>query len=442
MNRIQRIILVTNGFPYGKVEKSFIMPELRELKKKYKVIIISNPTESFMEDKENYTMLDDEIEIYAIKCNMSFKEKIKFGICGILKIDFFYEVLDILKSQEKIIDRIHGAIIFSGHAEYFYYKMKKLHSLKSKKGDLFYTFWNNAYPLALVRHKKELGNPLIISRIHGADLYNEVTKGGYQPFKNLMGHRLDAIIFASSYGLKYFENNWGYSNKLQYFPLGVEYKGKTAQYDFDTFTIVSCSNIIETKRIDLIIEGLSGIDIGKSYYKKIRWVHMGDGPKRSNVEKMAKGRLSKIKNLSYEFKGFCTNDEVRNFYLQNSVNCFITTSQTEGGNPVSIQEAMSAGIPIIGTKVGGITEMIDEGINGYLLSAMSSPGQVTEAIQKMVEMPLEELKKMGENSYILWNKWFNSYKTNKKFLEFIEHNLGCSGEVRDDFDCHNLENYQ
>lgn len=238
-----------------------------------------------------------------------------------------------------------------------------------------------------------------------------------------MARKLNAIIFVSRYGLKYFESNWGHLNKLIYVPLGVEYKGRTARNDSDIFTIVSCSNVIETKRIDLIIEGLRGVDITKSCYKKVHWVHLGDGPKSSAVEKMAKERLTKIKNLSYEFKGFCPNDEVRNFYLQNSIKCFITTSQTEGGNPVSIQEAMSAGVPIIGTRVGGITEMIDENKNGFLLPSTPSPEQVTEAIQKLIEMPVEEIEKRGENSYILWDKRFNFQKTNKKFLEFIENDL-------------------
>ena len=62
---------------------------------------------------------------------------------------------------------------------------------------------------------------------------------------------------------------------------------------------------------------------------------------------------------------------------------FITTSSTEG-LPVSIQEAMAAGIPIIGTNVGGIPEMIDG--NGVLLSANPSNKEVAEAILRIYYM--------------------------------------------------------
>jgi len=45
-------------------------------------------------------------------------------------------------------------------------------------------------------------------------------------------------------------------------------------------------------------------------------------------------------------------NDVLNYYASNPVDVFINTSSSEG-LPVSIMEAMSFGIPVIATNVGG-----------------------------------------------------------------------------------------
>ena len=49
------------------------------------------------------------------------------------------------------------------------------------------------------------------------------------------------------------------------------------------YTIVSCSNLIPLKRIDLIIHALSIVNTGK----EIEWKHFGDGILRHELEKLA-----------------------------------------------------------------------------------------------------------------------------------------------------------
>ena len=60
---MKRLVLITDVFPFGKGEKSFIMPELIFLKNEYKVTILSRAPMYVCEDKSNYTILDDDIEL-------------------------------------------------------------------------------------------------------------------------------------------------------------------------------------------------------------------------------------------------------------------------------------------------------------------------------------------------------------------------------------------
>ena len=105
------------------------------------------------------------------------------------------------------------------------------------------------------------------------------------------------------------------------------------------------------------------------------------------------------------------------FYADNEVLCFITTSETEGGAPVSIQEAMAYGIPIIGTDVGGITEMIQG--NGILLKANPTPGEIRNAIEYIMQNP-DIRKRMCDASVKIWSEEYCAEKNVQRFVNFIK----------------------
>ena len=81
--------------------------------------------------------------------------------------------------------------------------------------------------------------------------------------------------------------------------------------------------------------------------------------------------------------------------LLNLADAYILPSYNEG-LPISILEAMSYGLPTISTKVGGIPEIIADGVNGYLITS-GDKDAIYASIKKLLDNP-ELAKQMGAKS--------------------------------------------
>jgi len=99
-----------------------------------------------------------------------------------------------------------------------------------------------------------------------------------------------------------------------------------------------------------------------------------------------------------------------------SIDIFILPSYTEG-MPTSIMEAMSYGVPVISTNVGGIPEQITDGYNGILCT----PGDINalkEGIFALQDCSVRE-KYVSRSFDILKNK-FRKEKSINMFINIIE----------------------
>ena len=101
-------------------------------------------------------------------------------------------------------------------------------------------------------------------------------------------------------------------------------------------------------------------------------------------------------------------NNVGDYLLQ--ADAFCLTSHFEG-LPISLIEAMSAGVTPISTPVGGVLDVISDGITGYLSKDMSVEGYV-EAIKKFIKSPID--KDVIENYYK------NNYSIEKCADSYVE----------------------
>ncbi len=400
------LFFFTSEYPYGKKE-AFIENEALFLAKYFdKVVVITNtkkrkhrpiPKNFFVE------YLDYELPSKFLYINSLFKKH-------------FWKELYSIKSRYslKITPIIIKTMLASLSKRYSF--QKKIESIYDKYIEpnskvWFYSYWANDISLSISFFATKKNIPAI-TRAHGWDVYFEVNYAQYLPFRELLFSNLSKIFFISNVGKSYYEKLLPkYKNKYEVSYLGVFHFGKSSPKNFsDYFIIVSCSNIIPIKRIELIIESLSIID-----KFKIKWIHFGDGPLMKSIQQEAYIRLNNKDNITFRFTGEIPNKKIIEFYKDNHVDLFINTSLSEG-IPVSIMEAMSFGIPVIATDVGGTHEIVNQE-NGYLLPSDPSPQIIAQTIKNYFLLPPEEKQLKQKMAYETWNNKFNAEKNYKDFIE-------------------------
>jgi glycosyltransferase involved in cell wall biosynthesis len=79
--------------------------------------------------------------------------------------------------------------------------------------------------------------------------------------------------------------------------------------------------------------------------------------------------------------------------LLHAMDIFALPSLSEG-IPMALLEAMAASRPIVASRVGGIPEIIEDGVEGYLVEPMDVNG-LAERCRQLIEFP-EVARKMSE----------------------------------------------
>src|SRR5690606_27399675 len=125
---------------------------------------------------------------------------------------------------------------------------------------------------------------------------------------------------------------------------------------------------------------------------------IGFGPMENELRELAKNKLGKKSNIQFEFTGRMNNPDLLEFYRKNPANVFINVSESEG-IPVTIMEAMSFGIPVIATDVGGVREIVKSGANGILLQKELAADDLIAAINFFVRLDSREMKAYRSAAY-------------------------------------------
>ena len=149
------------------------------------------------------------------------------------------------------------------------------------------------------------------------------------------------------------------------------------------FVIGSAGRLSQVKDYTLMIE------IAKKTRKKTNNIHFrlaGEGPDRSKIESLITAyQLDDI----FTIEGHV--DDMSSFY--NHIDLYLNTSLHEG-IPMSILEAMAHTCPVVAPRVGGLPEIVDSGVEGFLIRNRDPAKFANKCIQLYQDPALR--KKMAE----------------------------------------------
>ena len=287
---------------------------------------------------------------------------------------------------------------------------KRLTQIKTSTNDIegeitYYSYWLDEGAMAAAFLAQRDG-AFAISRAHGWDVYPVRHPHKYLPYRSYLASSELVVCPISKHGAEALRDQ-GFNN-LDLFYLGTPPPKKAeAKNRQGTKTLVSISSCIELKRVQRIAAIFAVLYQSDSTW---RWNHFGDGPLEAEV----KGWLDRSGVEGYSFHGRQSNETVHQWLSENANNTLFINQSTTEGLPVSMMEAMSVGIPCVGTNVGGVSEIIEDGNNGLLHDDDLSVEAVAHLIQALDE---DRFHAMAENAK---NTWQNKFNAEKNYMAFLK----------------------
>ncbi len=182
--------------------------------------------------------------------------------------------------------------------------------------------------------------------------------------------KADAIIVTSTIAKKDIEQYYKIlSSKIEIIPNYIDtdlFKRKKKKKEEKRICFVA--RLVHRKNLLNLLKSVDGLNV--------KLVIFGNGELREKLKKKTK----EIKSAKIEFRG-----NIPNNLLPEELNkseLFILPSFYEG-NPKTLLEAMSCGLPCVGTNVEGIKEIIKHKENGYLCD--TDANSIRKAILKVLE---------------------------------------------------------
>jgi glycosyltransferase involved in cell wall biosynthesis len=396
------IVIFTSEFPFGQQE-TFLETEITYLSSTFESVTVVPLFKHSKLRGLSYSNVSIATPVNSSRSITLHKLVLLFSVV-FWKV-LFLERRDIGFNIKSFIKAIKQAFVVARMKKY----IEKREDLL--KADLWYFYWgtNSVNVLSFLEKL-----PVVVARYHRYDLYGEDIDGGEPQFlqKRTLA-KLSQAIFISAHGKEYMRskyNEFGY--KLVVSRLGVPFKGMASCSDDKTLRIVSCSNLYVVKRVIKIAEALQKIN---SF--EIEWTHIGDGIPDLRDRLLA--FTEKLPgNVKFNFLGRINNSQIMDYYKSNPIDLFINVSVSEGV-PVSIMEALSFGIPVLATNVGGTGELVNESC-GELIDPYFEISELSQSIRNFYKVYFGS-QDIRVNAFNTW-KYLASADNN--YQSFVKNLLG------------------
>jgi glycosyltransferase involved in cell wall biosynthesis len=254
-------------------------------------------------------------------------------------------------------------------------------------------------------------NVVLIPTVHQLTFdrpVNKIKKRIYYYLDKTFYENVDGIIAVAEFRKKQLINNFKIKNNMVVViyngvPENIDLKNQNHSLKFEKhkynhkLIFGYCGRLSPEKGVNRLLRSISLLNT--DLLSKIHLLIAGDGVERIFLEKLCE-KLEITKNVS--FLGFI--NDLKNFYGQ--LDLLIQPSYDEGIS-LAILEAMSYGIPVLASNVGGNPELVENNINGWLFQ---NEQELSQIITKIISN--RDLFSGKENECILHvTREFNLTKT-------------------------------
>jgi len=409
------------------IRTSFVLNDIKQFAKKFDVIYLFSVNS--LEGKE---VLPDNVVVFESFIDWQNFKPLKIVITNLWSILGIYlkecvalkKLLPFKKSIALLASNIFKAECVMGKFTVYGLQFTDAKSMGEKNTQhstlntqhfIFYSFWfYDCIYLAWMRKKGWIEKA--VTRAHGGDLFEERgSLSGKVLFRNYQFRYLDKVLSVSQTGTSYLQNKYPkYSKKINTSYLGSPHHDYLNPINNgERFVLVSCAKVRNIKRIHKIAEMLQYIDF------PLTWYHIGDENLKAKndptiaIYKENKEKLKAKSNIQFVAQGNMSNEEILAFYKETPIELFISLSEAEGV-PVSMMEAISFGIPILSTDVGGCKEIVTEK-TGVLIPLQTEMSEVASIITEFKD----SFKNTSKFRSGVRRFWTENFDTNKNYTEII-----------------------
>jgi oligosaccharide repeat unit polymerase len=406
------LVLINSCFPYDKGE-SFLENEIPFADGFDKIYLFPCQVEN---DQTKRIVSNDKIQIIPLKKVTGKGRKLLQSMICLFHPKFWKELRFLMQNGKMNFRTVKFLLSFMQTGMSSTQKIKRQlqkDGFSEESNIVFYSYWMFYHAFAAVSLKKQFPNSKAVSRCHGFDLYEYRNPDHYIPFRQYIIENLDTIFSISEDGKNYIESSYpNFRKNIVVSRLGtMDYGVRTIDTISSPFRIISCSWISPVKRVWKIVDALSQIrDI------EIEWTHVGSGQQFESLKKYANKKLGP--NIHAVFLGAVSNLDLMRLYQQNDYHLFVNVSESEG-IPVSIMEAMSFGIPVVATNVGGVGEIVFDGKSGILIDKDFDNQDLVNAIRDFATMDISVYDAYRNNTRKCWEKKFNAARNFTEFYKIL-----------------------
>src|SRR5690606_36321114 len=180
---------------------------------------------------------------------------------------------------------------------------------------------------------------------------------------------------------KKIETVYNFVDEREYFPQDSKELKAELGIEPDQKVMIHVSNFRNVKRVQDVVETLSQA----RQQLDCKLLLVGDGPEMGRI-------IQQVRDLGLEdhvlFLG--KRDSLAEFYNISDIKIHLSEKEAFG---LVLLEAMACGVPVIGSNIGGMPEIIVPGVNGYLVELGDTKQAAEYAIEMMSdENKLEELR--------------------------------------------------